>query len=127
MGQIPNPAYKGKWIHPKIANPEYSPEPFLYRYSDISVLGFDLWQVKSGTIFDNVLVGDDPAEAEAYGKETWEVTKDAERKMKDKQDEEERKAREAEDDKEEDEEEEEDEDEDEVDKLEDEPEDEAPA
>merc|ERR1719333_1139575 len=94
--QIPNPAYKGKWIHPKIANPEYSAEPLLYRYSDISALGFDLWQVKSGTIFDNILIGDDAAEAEAFAKETWEVTKDAEKKMKDKQ-EEERKAREAED------------------------------
>merc|ERR1719153_1882249 len=85
--QIPNPAYKGKWIHPKIANPEYSPEPLLYRYSDIGAIGFDLWQVKSGTIFDNILIGDDATEAEAFAKETFEVTKDAEKKMKDKQEE----------------------------------------
>ena len=119
--QIPNPAYKGKWIHPKIANPEYSAEPLLYRYADIGALGFDLWQVKSGTIFDNIFVGDDAAEAEAFAKETFEVTKEAEKKMKDQQEEEEKKAREAEeeankdaeDDKDE---EEEDEDEEEVEK-----------
>jgi len=123
--QIPNPAYKGKWIHPKIANPEYSAEPLLYRYADIGALGFDLWQVKSGTIFDNIFVGDDAAEAEAFAKETFEVTKEAEKKMKDQQEEEEKKAREAEeeankdaeDDKDE---EEEDEDEEEVEKEEDE-------
>jgi calreticulin len=114
--QIPNPAYKGKWVHPKIANPEYSAEPLLYRYSDIGAIGLDLWQVKSGTIFDNILIGDDAAEAEAFAKETFEITKEAEKKMKDKQDEEEKAARDAEDakkedseTKEEDEEEEEDE------------------
>jgi len=110
--QIPNPAYKGKWIHPKIANPEYSPEPLLYRYSDIGAIGFDLWQVKSGTIFDNILIGDDAAEAEAFAKETFEVTKDAEKKMKDKQEEEEKAARAAEEEEKKGDEEDEDEDKD---------------
>lgn len=111
--QIPNPAYKGQWIHPKIANPEYSAEPLLYRYGDISALGFDLWQVKSGTIFDNIFIGDDAAEADAFAKETFEVTKDAEKKMKDNQEEEEKAARDAEDAAKKDEEKPEDEDEDE--------------
>jgi len=111
--QIPNPAFKGKWIHPKIANPEYSAEPLLYRYSDIGAIGFELWQVKSGTIFDNIFVGDDVAEAEVFAKETWEATKDAEKKMKDQQEEEEKKAREAEDAKKDDGKEEEEEEEDE--------------
>lgn len=53
-------------------------------------------QVKSGTIFDNVLITDDVAKAEEVGNETWGVTKDAEKKMKDEQDEVEKKAREAE-------------------------------
>jgi len=43
--QIPNPAYKGKWIHPEIDNPEYQPDENLYRYTDIGAIGFDLWQV----------------------------------------------------------------------------------
>ena len=57
---------------------------------------FCLLQVKSGTIFDNILITDDEAHAEAVGEETWGATKDAEKKMKDEQDEEERKQREAE-------------------------------
>jgi len=63
--QIPNPAYKGEWVHPEIANPEYAYDPNLYLYSDIGVVGFELWQVKAGTIFDNILVTDDRAEADS--------------------------------------------------------------
>ncbi|KAL3252869.1 hypothetical protein MRX96_054776 [Rhipicephalus microplus] len=57
--QIDNPAYKGAWVHPEIDNPEYTPDPKLYRYKEICKIGFDLWQVKSGTIFDNILITDD--------------------------------------------------------------------
>lgn len=95
--QIDNPAYKGKWVHPEIDNPEYVEDKDLYKYTDIGAVGFDLWQVKSGTIFDNILITDDESKAEAVGKELWEKTKDAEKTMKDKQDEEERKVREEED------------------------------
>lgn len=93
--QIDNPEYKGKWIHPEIDNPEYAADDQLYSYNDFGVIGFDLWQVKSGTIFDSVLIADDVKDIE--GKvEAWEATKTAEKKMKDEQDEEERKQREAE-------------------------------
>ena len=44
-----------------------------------------MWQVKSGTIFDNILITDDVEEAKKIGEETWGVTKDAEKKMKDEQ------------------------------------------
>merc|ERR1712033_72779 len=83
--QIDNPAYKGKWVHPEIDNPEYdaAEEAKLGVYADIGVIGLDLWQVKSGTIFDNFLITDDPAHAKAVGEETWAVTKDAEKKKKD--------------------------------------------
>ncbi|XP_076462169.1 calreticulin-like [Babylonia areolata] len=94
--QIDNPDYKGKWVHPEIDNPEYSPDDKLYMYSDIGAIGFDLWQVKSGTIFDNVLITDDEGDAEEHGKETWGQTKDPEKKMKEEQDEEDRKKREEE-------------------------------
>ena len=43
-----------------------------------------LSQVKSGTIFDNILVTDDIAEAEKEAKDLFEVTKEGEKKMKDK-------------------------------------------
>jgi len=56
---IPNPDYKGPWIHPEIENPDYFEDNDIYAYDDTSVVGFELWQVLSGTIFDNILVTDD--------------------------------------------------------------------
>ncbi len=53
--------------------------------------------MKSGTIFDNILITDDEAYAEEFGNDTWGKIKDGEKKMKDEQDEEERKQREEED------------------------------
>uniref|UniRef100_A0A3Q2YIW7 Calreticulin n=1 Tax=Hippocampus comes TaxID=109280 RepID=A0A3Q2YIW7_HIPCM len=67
----------GEWEPPMITNPEY--------------------KVKSGTIFDNFLITNDPKLAEDVGDDTWGKTKEAEKKMKDSQDEEERKLREEED------------------------------
>ncbi|VDP03056.1 unnamed protein product [Soboliphyme baturini] len=87
--QMKNPAYKGPWIHPKIANPEYMPDDTLYKYDNIGAVGFDLWQVKSGTIFDNIIITDDPERAKSFGEETWGKTKGPEKEMKEKQDKEE--------------------------------------
>jgi len=101
--QIPNPAYKGEWIHPVIANPKYVEDETLYRYADNGALGFELWQVKAGTIFDNLLVTDSVAEAKEHASATWAKTTKAEKAHKEEQDkkqreqeEEERKKREAE-------------------------------
>ncbi|XP_014243004.1 calreticulin [Cimex lectularius] len=57
--QIDNPNYKGPWIHPEIENPEYSPDNELYVRKELCSVGFDLWQVKSGTVFGNLLITDD--------------------------------------------------------------------
>ncbi|WP_411016707.1 hypothetical protein, partial [Salmonella sp. s51944] len=84
------------WVHPLIDNPEYEADEDLYKFEDFGNIGFDLWQVKSGTIFDNVLISDSVEDAEKQAKDLWEVTKEAEKKMKDTQDEEERKKREEE-------------------------------
>ncbi|XP_035269587.1 calreticulin 3a [Anguilla rostrata] len=89
--QIDNPNYKGVWVHPEIDNPEYTPDSSIYKFDSIGVLGLDLWQVKSGTIFDNFLITDDVKTAEEFGTETWGATKEPEKKMKEKQEEEERK------------------------------------
>ena len=40
-------------------------------------------QVKSGTIFDNVLICDDEEYAATFGEETWGATKGPEKEMKD--------------------------------------------
>jgi len=95
--QIKNPDYKGVWVHPEISNPEHTPDEHIYRFKKIGAIGFDLWQVKAGTIFDNLLVTDDPDHAKEVGQETWGKTKEAEKKMKEKQDEESKKKLEEED------------------------------
>mmetsp|Transcript_23044 Transcript_23044/g.50565 ORF Transcript_23044/g.50565 Transcript_23044/m.50565 type:complete len:407 (-) Transcript_23044:680-1900(-) len=114
---IDNPAYKGIWVAPDIPNPEYKPDATLYNYKDIKFVGFELWQVKTGSIFDNILVASSFAEAEAFANETWAKSKDAEKAAFDKIKEEERKASEekakAEESKEEEADDEEDEDDDE--------------
>ena len=59
--RISNPAYKGFWEAKKIANPEYVDDDNLYKYEDFGFIGFDLWQVKGNTIFDNIIITDDAA------------------------------------------------------------------
>jgi len=79
---IVNPAYKGPWVHPEIDNPDYKEDPDLYlRCQDCSYVGFELWQVKSGTIFDDILVTDSIEEADAFAKETFYKKKDKEKAM----------------------------------------------
>ncbi|XP_070817947.1 uncharacterized protein [Chaetodon trifascialis] len=97
--QIDNPDYKGSWVHPEIDNPEYTHDTTMYKFDNVGVLGLDLWQVKSGTIFDNFLITDDVKEAEELGKETWGATKEPEKKMKEEQEDMERKLKEQEEEK----------------------------
>jgi calreticulin len=78
--RIPNPAYKGRWEQKQIPNPEYKDDNSIYAYDDFSFLGIDVWQVKSGTIFDNFLITDDPAYAKEFANNTWKKSADAEKK-----------------------------------------------
>merc|ERR1712100_440323 len=75
--RIPNPAYKGVWEAKKIANPEYEDDDNVYKYDDFGFIGFDLWQVKGGTIFDNVIITDDKAEADTFAAK-WKALSEAE-------------------------------------------------
>ncbi|XP_017139797.1 calreticulin [Drosophila miranda] len=88
--QLDNPDYKGAWEHPEIDNPEYIPDNKLYLRKEICKLGFDLWQVKSGTIFDNVLITDD-IELALNAAANVKNTQAGEKKMKEIQDEVQRK------------------------------------
>merc|ERR1711884_461846 len=84
--RISNPAYKGIWEAKKIANPEYVDDDALYRYADFGFIGFDLWQVKGGTIFDNVIITDDKAEADAFAKKWKDLSEVEKSKKKDEDD-----------------------------------------
>lgn len=60
---IPNPDYLGPWQHPQIPNPVYKADDMLHaRCDSCGAVAFDLWQMKSGTIFDDVMIGDDFAD-----------------------------------------------------------------
>merc|ERR1740131_462028 len=84
--KISNPAYKGVWEAKKIANPEYVDDDVLYKYADFGFIGFDLWQVKGGTIFDNIIITDDVAEADAFAKKWKEVSEVEKAKKKEEDD-----------------------------------------
>merc|ERR1712187_648877 len=75
--RVSNPAYKGFWEAKKIANPEYEDDDSLYKYDDFGFIGFDVWQVKGGTIFDNIIITADVAEADAFAKK-WKELSEAE-------------------------------------------------
>merc|ERR1712178_325781 len=83
--RISNPAYKGFWEAKKIDNPEYEDDNAVYKYADFGFIGFDLWQVKGGTIFDNVIICDDKAEADAFAAK-WKALSEVEKAEKKKAD-----------------------------------------
>eukprot|EP01084_Bolivina_argentea_P114529 203870_1 len=90
--QIKNPDYKGEWEHPMIDNPDWVEEKNVGLFKDIEYVGIEIWQVKSGTIFDNILLTDSVAEAEKFMDETYTKSKDAEKKMFDDKEEAKKKA-----------------------------------
>merc|ERR1712139_753672 len=82
--RISNPAYKGFWEAKKIDNPEYEDDKMVYKYDGFCFIGFDLWQVKGGTIFDNVILTDDVAEADQFAAK-WKAQSEAEQAAKKKE------------------------------------------
>jgi calreticulin len=88
---IDNPDYKGEWVHPMIANPDFKDDDSIYEFSDIGAVGLEIWQVKAGTVFGNVIVTDDIKEAEK-AVEHIDGLRDAEKEQEKEKAEEERKA-----------------------------------
>merc|ERR1712146_630723 len=73
---IDNPAYKGEWVHPEIDNPDFKDDAEMYKVCDpCDMVGFELWQVKAGSIFDDIIVTDSVDEAKAAGDKTMEKIK----------------------------------------------------
>merc|ERR1711964_667975 len=64
---------------------EYVDDDTVYKYDDFGFIGFDLWQVKGGTIFDNVIVTDDAGEADAFAKK-WKELSEVEKVKKKEED-----------------------------------------
>jgi calreticulin len=79
--RIENPDYKGPWEHPHIPNPDYEHDDSIYSYASFGAVGLDVWQVKSGSIFDNIIITDSEAEADAFREETYGATIEAEKAL----------------------------------------------
>jgi len=45
-------------------------------FGDIGSVGMDVWQVKSGTIFDNIFISDSVSEAESFLAESYNKQKE---------------------------------------------------
>ena len=78
---IDNPDYVGAWVHPMIPNADYAPEKYA-KYTGLSTVGFELWTVNAGSIFDNSLITDDKAYADKAAEATWAKIKDGEKDAK---------------------------------------------
>jgi len=78
---IENPDYVGEWVHPLVANPDYQEDDQIYAFSDFGAVGLDIWQVKSGTIFDNIIITDSIEEAEEFAAATWALQRPVEKKL----------------------------------------------
>merc|ERR1711920_893932 len=83
--RISNPAYKGFWEAKKIANPDYVDDDSVYKFDAFGFIGFDLWQVKGNTIFDNIIITDDAAEADSFAKK-WKDPSAVEKAKKNEED-----------------------------------------
>merc|ERR1711916_96775 len=64
--RIENPDYKGPWEHPMIPNPEYKLDEEIYAYDSFGFAGLEVWNVKSGTIFDDILIAYDVEDAKSF-------------------------------------------------------------
>jgi len=92
--QVDNPKYQGEWEPAMIDNPAYFEDDKVYLQKDIKYVGIDIWQVKAGSIFDNILITDDEDFARQVAKETFEVSAKGEKEKKEAKDEVERQERE---------------------------------
>merc|ERR1712167_509291 len=79
---IDNPDYKGEWVHPMIANADYKPESYA-KYPELTTVGFELWIVNKGSIFDNILVTDDVEYAKSMAEKTFSKITKGEKDAKD--------------------------------------------
>lgn len=93
--KISNPEYKGKWHAPQIDNPEYkgewgprqieNPNYFVDETPSIlpriNAVGYDLWTMQGGIIFDNIVVATDAEAAKAFADQSFQLRKAIEEKQ----------------------------------------------
>jgi len=67
---IENPNFKGLWNAPLIDNPKYDPNA-RHIFENVGAIGLDLWHLKGGSTFDNLLVTDSIEFAKKVAAEEW--------------------------------------------------------
>jgi len=92
--QVDNPAYKGEFKPKQIDNPKYKDD--VYAFDNLSGVGFEVWTVNKGSIFDNVIVSDSVDEVNEFLEKHFRATLDGEKAAKEKLDADKKAAEEAE-------------------------------
>lgn len=66
--QIPNPDYMGEWKPKRIPNPNFFVDEHPHNLPEIDGIGFELWTMNDGIVFDNIIVTTNKALADVFGK-----------------------------------------------------------
>merc|ERR1711964_788538 len=78
--RIDNPDYKGEWKAKQVPNEDFVEN--VNGYDDIGAVGFELWTVNAGSIFDNILVTDSLDSAWEHAAAHWEKITEGEKEAK---------------------------------------------
>merc|ERR1712060_180957 len=69
---IDNPNYKGEWSPQKMENPNYFFDEHPALFPSIDAVGFDLWTMQGGILFDNMIVSlGNVSLAKEFTDQTW--------------------------------------------------------
>jgi calreticulin len=79
--RIDNPAYKGVWKAKQIPNEKFVEN--VYSYDDVGSVGFELWTVNAGSIFDNIFVTDSLDKAWEHADAHWAKISEGEKDAQD--------------------------------------------
>jgi calnexin len=69
--KIKNPEYKGAWTARPIPNPDFFEDRTPADVPSFDSIGFELWTMQSGIIFDNIVIAKNAGDAFAYATATW--------------------------------------------------------
>jgi calnexin len=72
---IKNPEYKGKWNARTIPNANYFEDKTPSDVPKFDAVGFEIWTMQSGIIFDNIVIAKNVGDAFAYAGATWKERK----------------------------------------------------
>ncbi|XP_035209829.1 calnexin-like, partial [Stegodyphus dumicola] len=73
---IDNPNYKGKWRPRRIPNPHYFEDKYPYKMTPVAAVGFELWSMVDGIMFDNLIITDDLYVAQHWASETFDLKRE---------------------------------------------------